>query len=79
MQHSINTNTYIITNGEYTFAQVRGIADALEQVNMLQNKRGVSIYENGSYFCDATFFASWARRMDNLINRGIGWNGEVKA
>lgn len=79
MNNELNTNIYTIRTEQKLIAEVQGIEKAVEILSMVKNKKGVAVFMNGEFFQNATFFTVWATRMNNLINRGTGWNGEAVA
>jgi hypothetical protein len=71
----LNQLIYTIRTETEILATPRGLANALQVLNDLGPTTGVAVFFGDSSL-NARFFRVWGQRLDDLINRGIGWNGQ---
>jgi len=73
--HVLNQLTFTIRTETEVLATPRGIENALRVLSDLGPMAGVGVFFGDSSL-NANFFRVWGKRVNDLINHGIGWNGQ---
>jgi hypothetical protein len=77
--HTLNTSTYTIRTESDVLATVVGISTALTAVQELETRQSVAVFKDDEFLMSASHFSIWAKRMNRLLNEGIGWDGKATA